>query len=182
MKPNWFIGWPATLPAEWLADLAPPPRFRVFHPGDLHATIAFLGGVSESAARHAWATLPPILGGPFEATWGGIVAMGPPRRYSALAAELDTPTRALRAQMATLQPKLLGAAGARPARHPPRPHVTIARPQRRASEAQRARGLEWAAGLTLPVLTTPIDKVALFTWSANRKERLFQIVEERALG
>ena len=182
MKPNWFIGWPVTLPSEWLVSLTPPPRFRVFHPDDLHATIAFLGGVSESAARHAWAALPANLGGPFEATWGDIAAMGPPRRYSALAAELDTPTRALRAQMTALQPKLLGAAGTRPARHSPRPHVTLARPQRRASDAQRARGLEWAAGLTLPVATSPIDQVALYTWSANRKERLFKVVEVRALG
>lgn len=182
MKPNWFIGWPATLPTEWLANLQPPPRFRVFHPDDIHATIAFLGGVSESAARHAWATLPAAPGGPYEATWGPIVPMGPPRRYSALAAELDTPTGELRAQMALLQPKLLGAAGARPARHPPRPHVTLARPQRRASDAQRARGLAWVAGLKLPVPTVRLDRVALYTWSDNRKERLFRMVEVRELG
>ena len=83
--------------------------------------------------------------------------------------------------MALLQPKLLGAAGARPARHPPRPHVTLARPQRRASDAQRARGLAWAAELALPVPTVRLDRVALYTWSDNRKERLFRMVEVRSL-
>ena len=182
MKPNWFIGWPVSLPPGWLHSLEPPPRMRVLHPDDLHATVAFLGDVSEAAARRAWGALPDCLEGPHVATWGDIVPMGPPRRYSALSAELETPAGVLRSQVAMLQPPLLDAAGARPARYPPRPHVTIARPQRRASEAARAEGLQWAAGLSVPESVAVVDRIALYTWSDDRRQRLFRVVAERPLG
>src|SRR6185436_3652410 len=66
---NWFIGLP--IPAgAWLEALpAVPEGCRLFDAGDLHLTVAFLGHVSEDAARAAWAAV-QWLGAPLEVTLG----------------------------------------------------------------------------------------------------------------
>ena len=137
---------------------------RVFHPDDLHATIAFRWGV-ESAARHAWATLPAAPGGPYEATWGPIVPMGPPRRYSALAAGSIRPPETFAHRWRCCSPSCSELpAPAQPdirrAPRDPRPTPGRAYPA--------CRGLAWAAELALPVPT--VGRVALYTWSDNRSD------------
>jgi 2'-5' RNA ligase len=65
---------------------------------------------------------------------------------------------------------------------PPKPHVTLARPQRRASAEERRQGLAWAARLELGHVQARLDRVALYTWDERRTEHLFRIVAERRLG
>ncbi len=182
MRPNRFIAWPLPPAPTRLDRLAPPAGVRAFVAEDLHATVAFLGGVDEVAARRAWAALPDDLSGPREARWGPVVPMGDPRRPSAFSALIETPDAALSADLATLRAPLLTAAGARPDPRPPKPHVTVARPQRRATDPQRDAAARWARGLTLPEGVVRITRIALYTWSDDRRERLFRVVEERRLG
>ena len=56
-----------------------------------------------------------------------------------------------------------------------------ARPTRKASDRQRDAAVRWAASLRLPDDPVLIDRIALYTWSDDRRERLFRIVAERSL-
>jgi len=73
------------------------------------------------------------------------------------------------------------ALGRRPSR-PAKPHVTIARPRRAATAAHRAEGLAWARAVELGSARRRLDRIALYTWSDLRTERLFKIVAERNLA
>src|SRR5262245_52650414 len=89
MRPNWFFGFP--IDGSFLRDLPPLPKnFRLFHENDVHMTLAFLGGCGEEAALRALAALDERLANaPIRAmdiSLGDVVAMGSPRRYTALSA------------------------------------------------------------------------------------------------
>jgi 2'-5' RNA ligase len=74
---------------------------------------------------------------------------------------------------------LTEAASGRREKRKPKAHVTIARPMRRATEAQRDAGRSWAKSLDLRGVEATVDRVALYTWNENRRERLFRVVAER---
>ncbi|GAB4200809.1 MAG: hypothetical protein OHK0013_12200 [Sandaracinaceae bacterium] len=185
-RANWFVGMPVE--GSFLARVPAPPRgFRVLHPDDLHLTVAFLGPCGEEAALRALAALDEALArdaslrAPIDASLGEVVPMGDPRRYSALSALLARGRAAAEARMAVLRDPLADAAGARREVRAPKAHVTIARPSRAASTAERRAGLSWAAALALEKVHVRLDRVALYTWSRDRGSRLFRIVAERAL-
>ena len=163
-RPNWFFAFP--LDGAFVQALpALPGALRLYHPDDVHLTLAFLGGCGEEGAMRALAALDARLAldppGALEVSLGEVVPMGGSRRsYSALSA-------------------LLGAG--REAR-PAKPHITIARPKRRATDADRQAGLAWAEALDLSGVQARLDRIALFTWSERRVERLFRIVAERRLA
>lgn len=179
--PNWFIALPVS-PAVWFDEqVTPPPSgLRRFDPEDLHVTLAFLGGVGEAAARAAWAAL-PALDGPWSVRLGHVRAMGNPRRYSALSAVFAEGAVPVEAAMTRAGAVALAAAGLPPEPRPALAHVTLARPGRRASEPERAAGLGWARGLGVLDVTLTLDRVALYTWTEARVDRLFRIIEDRRL-
>jgi len=184
-RPNWFFAFP--LEGAFVLELPALPRFfRLFHPEDVHLTLAFLGGSGEEAARRALDVLDERLRveplSALEVTLGEVVPMGSPRRYTALSALLGEGRAPLTACLTELGGRLCEAAiGRRPSRAA-KPHVTLARPRHQATDADRAEGLAWAAGLDLSALRRRLDRIALYTWSEQRRERLFQIVAERTLA
>lgn len=181
---NWFIGLPVK-PGTWFDRVEdPPPGITLFHPEDLHLTIAFLGAVTEEAARAGWAALAwdlPRL----EVVLGAVVPMGSPRRPSAFSALLDQGRPPVEAAMGESRGACFAAAGARPEDRAPKAHVTVARPSRKASDHDRRAGEVWAAGLELGHPTVVLDRVALFTWSETRRSGdegpRFRVAEARAL-
>lgn len=177
--PNWFVAFEVVAPRA-IEALGPPPlHVRLFAPEDLHATIAFFGAVDEDAARAGWAALRLDVT-PRTLRLGPVVPLGPPARPSALSARIDDAelTRAIgSARDAALQ-----AAGAPLDPRPPLAHVTLARIGRRASDRERADAIAWAAARSLAGLAARTDRVALYTWSADRHARLFRIVDARALA
>jgi RNA 2',3'-cyclic 3'-phosphodiesterase len=182
---NWFIG--IGVPSEgWFAKIAPPPEgFRMFAPEDLHLTIAFLGSVSEAAARDAWQALDLQLASTI-VSFGRVEAMGHPRRYSALSLSLADGRESIERAIGEARDGALAAAGAAPDLRPPKAHVTIARPRRRyatrrAAEWARAEGLLWANAIDVTSHRVQLERVALYTWSPDRNERLFRIVSEAKL-
>ncbi len=183
MKPNWFVGLrvpPAAGVAGAVTD--PPAGVRRFAAEDLHLTVAFLGTVGEEAAMRAWAARGPATGPAIGATLAGVVPMGSPRRFSALAAELGEGQREACDLIDALRAPMLEAAGSRPDTRPPRPHVTVARLRRRASPAERREAVAWASGLDLPGGSIELAELALFTWAEDRREVLFRVVESQHLG
>jgi RNA 2',3'-cyclic 3'-phosphodiesterase len=73
------------------------------------------------------------------------------------------------------------AAGVRRDERPPRFHVTVGRPKRAPSPAERRAAIAWAKSKPPVGARIVIDRLALYTWSENRKERQFRIVRERPL-
>ena len=176
MRANWFIGLPV-ISDGWFARLSPPPPgFRLFAPSDLHFTIAFLGPVDEPAARSAFAALVWPLHA-IDATLGAVVPMGPPARYSALSALLVEGRGVVEQAIGSSRDAAYEAAEVALDARPAKAHLTLARPQRRASADERARGLVWANDLTLTGTPVRIGAPALFTWAFDRGQTLFRIVE-----
>jgi len=185
MRPNWFVAFP--IPAgPWLeAALATaPPGLRRFRAEDLHATLAFLGLVPEENARAGWEVARAAAASiaPVEATLDRVVAMGSLHRWSALSATFGEGNEALAGAIGAQRDAILEVAGARPDTRAPKPHVTIARPTRHTTVAERQAALAWAQALDLGAPRVRIDRLALYTWSEDRRERLFRIVEEVPLG
>lgn len=181
MKANWFVGLPVG--GAWAATAAPPPppEVRTFHPDDLHLTVAFLGPCGEERARLGWGALGDP-GPAVDVTLGEVVPMGNPRRFSALSALLIERREETERLIGTARERICAAAGVDPDARPPKAHLTIARPTRRASDADRRAALAWARGIDLRHVAARLDRIALYTWSEDRATRLFRIVEERALG
>jgi 2'-5' RNA ligase len=80
-----------------------------------------------------------------------------------------------------LRDVLTEAATGRREQRPVKPHVSIARPRGRATDADRAAGLAWASQIDLSGVAAQLDRIALYTWNESRHERLFEIVAERPL-
>ncbi len=180
-RPNWFIALPVAA-GPWLEALSPaPPEVRLFAASDLHATVAFLGGVQERAARRAFALAPSWPTGPLGVRLGGVRGLGARRKPSALSALLEANAERVADGIAAVRAPMLAAAGARPDDRPPLPHVTLARIGRRADARQRRAALDWAEALDLGSPRVRLDRLALYTWAPDRRERLFEIVAEHTL-
>lgn len=185
MRANWFIGWPLSVPGldERLGEA--PKDVRLFAANDLHLTLAFLGPVGAERAGSAFDRLDVAALSRVDVSFGNVVVMGDPGKGTALAAELTDGGQTLTQQMRRDRDRLLAAAGARPEGREPLPHLTVARIGRRATPAARRAALTWAAALDLRGLGSSADRIALYTWSADRSRgtgNLFRIARERALG
>jgi 2'-5' RNA ligase len=181
-RPNWFFAFP--LDGSFVLDLPElPPAFRRYHPDDVHMTLAFLGGCGEAAALRALGALDERLASappePLQVALGEVVPMGSASRYTALSALLGRGRAEAVTCLGALRDALTEAASGRREKRAPKPHVTIARPRARAD---RDAGLRWARGLDLSHVDARLERIALYTWSELRRERLFQIVAERRLS
>jgi RNA 2',3'-cyclic 3'-phosphodiesterase len=177
MSANWFVALPVAA-EPWFARVGDPPAgVRLFHPEDLHLTVAFLGSVGESAARAAFAAAAAFRLHERTITLGPVVPMGNPRRPSALSARLVEGDRELAEAITNARDSVCDAAGAKRELRPALPHLTVARPRRSATYAERAAAVRWAATLDLGTPRLELDSLALYTWSEARGARLFTVVE-----
>lgn len=178
MNPNWFIGLVAN-PADWfprrLGEV--PPGIRLFSPDDLHLTVAFLGGCSESDARAAWSHAAEWPLPVTRIALGDVVPMGPASRYSALSALLLENRQAVQSAISEVRGDMWQAAAARPDRRPAKAHLTLARLNRGATPAQRDGALSWAASIDIRGLELYLDRLSLYTWRTDRSKGLFKRVE-----
>ncbi len=108
--------------------------------------------------------------------------MGPPRRFSALAAELEDGRQATCALIEGLRAPMLEAAGTAPDTRPPRPHLTLARVRRRAPAPERRAAIAWASGLVLPAALLRFEELVLYAWAEDRELALFRGVAFEKLG
>jgi len=184
MRPNWFFAFP--LQGSFVLDLPELPHgFRRYHPDDVHLTLAFLGGCGEASAMKALealdARLHELRPRPLDVSLAEVVPMGPKHKYSALSALLAKGRAQTETCIGALRDAPTLAAKGREDKRAPKAHVTLARPFR-AKEAERKAGLAWAESLDLGPVHARLDRIALYTWSETRRERLFQIVAERSLA
>ena len=151
-------------------------------PADLHLTVAFLGPVEEAAAFAAFEIAagykPAALGVRLDV----VIPLGNPRRPSALGAGLGEGKEKAIALLSQLRDPLADAAGARRETRPPLPHVTLARPARRARPEERSAAVQWAQALDLGAPRVSLEQLALYTWAEDRSgPRKFRIVRAVAL-
>lgn len=185
-KPNWFIG--LRVEAELAEPAGAPAAVRVFDRDDWHLTVVFLGGCGEEVALEAFAALAPMPFPGFQAELAEVVPMGNPQRYSALSALLgagrEPVERWMQAAREVVELTLHAsahpsAAAVRIDRRPVKAHLTLARPQRRASDAERATALAWGQALPTQGVPVRLPSLALYTWSEDRARRLFRIAQQR---
>jgi 2'-5' RNA ligase len=110
-----------------------------------------------------------------------VVPMGNPKRYSALSALLSAGREEIEHMIARTRDTLCDAAGAPRDERPPKPHITLARPQRKATHPQRQAGLQWADAIDLRSVDLRLSQIALYTAAEDRNQKLFQIVAQREL-
>ena len=179
---NWFVGLKVPT-AVWFDALVAdaPDDVRVFHPEDVHMTVAFLGACGEDAAMRAWALADGLEAAPFDAVLDVLIPLGNPRRPSALSATLSQGKEQAVAIMRALRDPMIEAAGARPETREPLPHATVARPARRASAEERRRAVAWATAKPAIGIALTIDTLSLYTWSEDRRVRQFRAVTSRTL-
>lgn len=200
---SWFVGLPVD-PGDWLDALPPPPEgTRLLDASDLHLTLAFFGQIGEERARAAFERAAPDAIGARRIRLGALRPMGSRRRPSAYAARVhaaDELTRdvegeaedlgeadgpdddALASVWEPIRNALLSAASLPPEERAFRPHVTLARPRRRATPEERRRGLAWAEAVALGSPRIPLDRVALYTAAhASEAPRRYRIVLSRPL-
>ncbi len=182
MSPNWFVGFPVEADTWFTKVVAHVPAgIKCFTPADLHMTFAFLGPVEAKTAMKVWQVALEIDISPVSYTFGQMEPFGNPDRPSAYAFTLDRGRDQVVDYMHEHTNALLEIAGKEKESRAPRPHVTIARPPRRASDELRAEGLAWLEQVEPPATLLQIDKVALFTWADDRKRQQFKIVRSRVL-
>ena len=103
------------------------------------------------------------------------------RNAVALSVVLDVGRDDAIALIAELRDPLIAAAEARPDGRPPAPHITVARPPRRATASQRRAAVAWAEAKPPIGASLTLDRLALYTWSDERQTRQFRRMEVRTL-
>lgn len=185
-RPNWFIG--LRVESELAVPTDAPAAVRVFDREDWHLTVIFLGGCGEQVAQQAFAALESMTYPGFQAELAEVVPMGNPKRYSALSALLSAGREEVESWMqharTTVEQALRAsadpdAAAVRFDRRPVKAHLTLARPQRRATDEERAAALAWGQALPTAGVPARLPSLALYTWSEDRARRLFRIVQQR---
>jgi 2'-5' RNA ligase len=183
--PSWFVALPIETEG-WLDRLPdPPPGTRRVAAGDLHLTVAFLGNVGPERASEAFAAVDAASIPPLRVRLGRVVPMGPARRPSALSVRVEDAADApasLAERLAPVRDAVLRAVGLPPEERAMRPHVTLARPARRARAAERRRALAWAEDCGDLGVRVGIERVALYVSAGGSGALAYEIVESRPLG
>lgn len=175
MRPNWFVGWTIDAPGVMDRLACPPERVRLFVPSDLHITLAFFGSVDAERARAAFSLVNPADFRAISVVPTSLSLMGHPKRGTALAADIGQGRATLIDGMSRYRDALLNKAGTALPQVDHRPHVTVARIGRRARDPQRSAALTWARAVDLDGLVFHVDRIGLYTWAKDRRNRLFQL-------
>lgn len=182
MPANWFVAWPVDAPAIAERLRGAPEGVRVLAPGDLHVTLAFLGAVDEARALAALDAIEPATLAAVAATFGAVGVMGHPKRGTALSAVVRQGREALEAAIEARRARALEAAGAPPDERPPLAHLTVARIGRRARAPERRAAIRWTEHIDLSGIDATLDRVALYTWSEDRRAAQYRIARAHALA
>ena len=176
---NWFIAFP--VPLEQLVLPVAPRCVRTFSPSDRHLTIAFLGAVEHMQAEQAWLVARGLNWHGVNLSLGEMRALGARRRPGALSAEVNRGREDLESMLAQ-RGAIFAALGVEPPKQTPLAHITLARVKRKASREEYADARSWMHSLTVAGTRGAVDRMALYTWSEDRQETLFQIVHEAPIA
>jgi 2'-5' RNA ligase len=174
---NWFLGWKPSGPLDWLFQLrqGAPHSIRWFHPDDCHVTLAFFGRLSVERVREIGDRLATTAPEQIGASLGLPLLLPTPRRFSALAFFVES--ESMQNAIAEQRDQWMALAGLPAETRDPLPHLTFARPDRRAPFAQLRAIRAWMEKLPFPRdLPVTFEGPMLFTWSDDRALRQFKVV------
>jgi len=180
MTPNWFVAWPVTGAKEWLADLEAraPGGLDFLDPADLHVTLAFLGRYEPVACRKLAGLLKTLAIPSISASPGECIALPQPRRFSALSFLLNSGRSETEKLITKWRDRICRDVGAKLETRPPLPHLTVARPQRRIGEEDRAAALDWIEQLPKKSgVSLQLESPRIFTWSERDSTARYRILE-----
>jgi len=183
MRPNWFVAFPIPA-AEWLAEIRAdaPKGLRWFHPIDIHLTLAFLGPMNPVCQRAVTELMEQVKYDPISVRFKALMVLPSARNFSAISLSISTGNDAIAQLIEQWRGAFYRIAEARSDTRPPLPHITIARPRRDLSFAQRQEIIAWSQTVQMPTNDIWIDTLALYTWADNRAGRQFKIMYEKRLG
>jgi 2'-5' RNA ligase len=177
-KGNWFVGWPVIVPPGWidLIRAGAPAGMRWFAERDLHLTLAFLGRFQPDRLDAVTAFLGAIAAPPDVVTLGSLRLLPNSRRISAVSFELESGRTEVCDLIARHRAGVSLAAGVATDGRPALAHITIARPERRATIPERREIARWAAAAAPRETAVRLAPPAIFAWSKDRSTSLFEIV------
>jgi len=167
MTMNWFIAWPVEVPLEVLAgwERDAPIGVKYHHRADFHIMLAMLGRHDVTLekkltdlVRAAKIPTPAI-------SLKSILALPQPRRFSTLVWEIANGRLELEKQIAKWRPRICREMGAFAEASPEIPYLAFARPERKVSNEDRDRVLEWAESCRPPAMNLPLGAPTIFKWS-----------------
>ncbi len=175
---NWFIAWPVENATEWLTALVAdaPTGIDFLDPADLHVTLAFLAAHDDPAEEKMAAILRGLSLSGLDITPGPFTALPQPRRFSAIAATIDTGRLELERQITRWMPRLCREAGASIDDRPPLPHITLARPARRIGSDERDNVLAWIEDRPLDETKLTLAPPSIYRWAEKTTSRRYDIV------
>lgn len=179
MKPNWFIGF-CFDDLNWYETVITnaPAGIKTFSRDDLHVTFAFLKQASQEEAMLAWRAATDLNLNVVPVAFRGIEAFGDKEHPSAYGYTFAKGNDELSGYLAAHRDQLRGLIGLPPDKYQtPRPHATIGRPEKELSSAERFTVLTELQKLEVPQEVLKISRLGLYTWSKNRSQKLFDIVE-----
>ncbi len=180
---NWFVGLPVQ-DTGWFGGVVDeaPHGLRIFNANDLHLTVAFLGQCDFQYTDDIKKIIDAISFEPFTITFDTLITFPPERRPTVVSFTLHDGYDATYKLIRRWREPLLSAGHARPDTREPLPHVTVARIHRDAGYREIEDISAWAYSRTVPPVSVTIDRVALYTWADDRRERQFKIVYEKRMS
>lgn len=174
---NWFAALPVTIDPAALASLFThaPPFLRRFHHADVHLTLAFFGRLPAERVAAVAQLLATIAIPAIEAAATGLALLPSSRRPSALSLTLGRGRSAATAAIRDHRDELLRIASRPADDRPPFPHITVARPPRRAAPGDLHALREWLTTLRFHPVTLRLDPPRLYGWSRDRLTRQFAV-------
>ncbi len=181
MKPNWFIAFPIS-PGRWHDKVNEniPNSFRVFHPNDLHVTVAFLKKCDELQIENIADILQRIVIERFIVATDRPLLLPSNDNFSVLAVGFSKGNSLLKKYISKYRTLFSEVAGIEADSRSPFPHCTIAR-LRYDAMTKRQSLVKSVNSINIPCEEIIIDRLALYTWNDNRKIMQFKIIKEQML-
>jgi 2'-5' RNA ligase len=177
---NWFAAFKVES-SQWYQDIAAkiPPEIKLFHPDDLHMTISFLGNYNDEKLEDVKKAIESTFFKPFNLYAHRFILLPKESNFSAFCLEFDSSESGLYLQIEKSRENIYKAAGITPDKKKFIPHVTMGRPPRSTSNSERKKIADFVNKLSNFDVKIYIKSSAIYTWSDNRKEKMFKIIFEK---
>ena len=181
---NYFIAFPI-LAHDALNQVLPPVMPACLHSfvaSDLHCTLAFLGHMHPDRVPAVLQALERLEASAIRCRVDQLIMLPSTQKFSALSWTFGEGRTAIEGLMLKYRDEFYHLAQAVPDTREPLAHLTIARPKGKLKEDEREVVREWMIEQDATEHVILLDRLALYTWAEDRKERQFRIVGERELG
>lgn len=166
---NWFVAWPVVVPPEvvksWEHDA--PIGLKFHTPSDLHIVLALLGRHEPTQEKKLAELIRKSKIPAPNISFKSILPLPQPRRFSMFVWEIANGRLELEKQITKWRPVICRELGAFADASPEHPYVAFARPERKISNDDRDRLLEWSETYRPSAVTFTLGSPSIFKWSTD---------------